>query len=111
MRCSFANQLLLVVGSLLLLFCFRGAEGGLVQSQLHLGAGSSKLSYLVWGVAGGGLALLLPTVGLTALKGGTLNPPLWCLGPACAAWWSLVPLTTQLTSALLLLEIIGATLI
>lgn len=82
-RCSFANQLLLVGGSLLLVYCFRGAEGSLVQAQLHLGARSAKLSYLVWGVTGGGLALLLPTISLTALKSGTLALPLWCLGPAC----------------------------
>lgn len=106
-----ATQITLLGASLALTALHRGAEGGFAQGQLTLGAGALRLQTVVLALGGLGLAFLAPVMSYRALTGPALGLRPGSLAPLVLALWALLPLVTHLSSALLILELVGVALI
>jgi hypothetical protein len=104
-------QLFLFGGSLALIALYRGHEGPLAQGQLFLGAGPLRLQAAALGLGLVGLGFAAPASGYRALANPTLGLRPGALAPLMMALWSLLPLVTHLSTALLVLELVGAALV
>jgi hypothetical protein len=104
-------QVSLIAAAAALTALYRGYEGPMAQGQLALGAAPSRLHALVTGMGALGLGLLVPTMGYQALTNPVLGLRVGSLAPLTLVLWSLLPLVTHLTTALLVLELVGVSLI
>jgi hypothetical protein len=104
-------QMWLMGGGLALMALFRGYEGPAVQGQLALSAPAVRLQAAAAGLGFLGLGLVVPAVGPRALANPALGLRIWALAPLTMALWGLLPLVTHLTTALLVLEMVGAGLV
>lgn len=104
-------QLWVLGGALALISLYRGYEGPLAQGQLVLGAGGARLSAAVWGLGGLGLVFLVPTSNAAALANPALGLRPGSLAPLTLTLWSLLPLVTHVSTALLVLELVGVGLV
>jgi hypothetical protein len=105
------TQVLLLGASVALISCYRGYEVVFAQGQLMLTMANTRLQSVVWGLGFLGMALLAPStkqnkalyphMGLTPLA----------IAPLILALWSLLPMVTHITTALLVLELVGAALL
>jgi len=104
-------QLWVLGGALALTALYRGYEGPLAQGQLALGAGGARLSAAIWGLGGLGLAFLVPASSSLALANPALGLRPGSLAPLTLVLWSLLPLVTHVSTALLVLELVGVGLV
>lgn len=107
---TYQTQLLFFFGSLIAMASYRGHEGSFCQGQLVLTQIGAKLLFLVLTGLGAALGFAI-VVGGTGFRVSTLGFSTWHLGPSLATLWGLLPLGTQLTTSLLVLELIGVALI
>ena len=98
------------LSALVLVTSYRGYEGGFFQGQLVLTAATSKLLFFILSALGIALGVAMAIKSNPAKVGG-LGLSVWSLGPVLATLWGLLPLVTQLATALLILELVGVCLI
>jgi hypothetical protein len=104
-------QMWLMGGAVALASLFRGYEGPVAQGQLALSPAVTRLHATALGLGGLGLGLLVPTVGHRALLNPALGVRMGSLAPLTLALWGLLPLVTHVTTALLVLELVGVGLV
>lgn len=106
----YQTQLCFFFGTLLAMAAYRGHSGWICLGQLHLTNLNAKFLFLaLFGLGAPLVTSLVSGIGLS--KEGTLGFSAWHLGPVLATLWGFLPLTTQLTTSLLILELIGVGLV
>lgn len=104
------NQLSFFFGIVIAMASYRGYEGSFCQGQLSLSQPNIKFLFLTLAGLGTSLVASIP-ISSRSPQAGTLGFSPWHLGQTMAVLWGLLPLTTQLTTSLLILELIGVTLV
>lgn len=110
-RSGWLSQLLLCLSAAFALSLFRGVEGPFAQGQLSLtlpALGLHSLAELI-------LVVSLPLASVIYNQAGAVTSPtglgLWGLGPLLGWTWLLLPFVTHVTTALLVLELVGVGLV
>lgn len=107
---AYQMQLCFFFGTLVAMAAYRGHSGWVCLGQLSLTSFNVKLLFLT--LFGLSAPLVTSAVaGLGFSKAGTLGFSAWNLGPTLVSLWGFLPLTTQLTTSLLVLELIGVGLV
>ena len=89
---------------------YRGHAGPMLHGQLSLAPSSVRFLFLVSSMLGIALAAS-PAMGAGALRANVLGFSTWHLAPTLVTLWALLALTTQLTTSLLILELVGVGLV
>ena len=98
-------------GALALTALYRGPEGAVAQGQMALAPGPVRLHALVLALGALGGAFMAPAWGRDALASPTLGLRPGSLAPLTLALWGLLPLVTHVSTALLVLELVGVGLV
>lgn len=89
---------------------YRGQFGPFCQGQLILTQHTSRFSFLTLCLLGVNLIAAI-SIRPKFFKPSELGFSTWSLAPLLTYFWSILPLSTQLTTSLLLLELIGVGLV